>query len=89
MIKATGVSIVVCGDCGHDHPLGTCEGTIYAPQGDPVDICGCTHYHPVLIPFVNTKPSPKPITTSWEWTAFAWFLLLALIIYGMTDGMAK
>lgn len=53
--------IVVCQNCGHDHPQGYCQ----AQTGDV--LCLCDDYQPWLIPFEAARHT-RSQDEGWGWT---------------------
>lgn len=77
-MRANEVSIVVCRNCGHDHPLGLCTAEVLIANV----MCGCTQWQPVLKPFAITKPTlPKHEREHWLWKVVAWAALIALFVW--------
>ena len=85
-MKANEVSIVVCANCGHDHPLTQCQtevaepfhmGRINIPQ-----ICGCDQWQPILKPFAAVTSTPHANGDEhWGWKVVAWAALIALFVW--------
>lgn len=81
-IAKQGVSIVVCSHCHHDHRWT--DATLCSQETEQ-GICGCTDYHPVLVPFVHAQAKPKPKGESPLWIVVA-FTLLALLAWWAERG---
>lgn len=87
-------SIVVCSNCKHDHPLGTCMtevdeplecGKLKIPQ-----ICGCSTYQPILKPFALT-PQEKAQAARRENIVISLVyavLLIAFLVYAFRSDAA-
>lgn len=87
-MRANEVSIVVCANCGHDHPLATClyQSTLSRGLGGWAEegVCGCTKWQPILKPFAAIT-STRPKGEHWGWKVLAWAALIGLFAYALVS----
>lgn len=92
-MRANEVSIVVCANCGHSHPLSTCDSYTLTAHGvrtgillseESVEVCGCEQWHPILKPFSGLTPHQHE-HEHWGWKVLAWAALIGLFAYALVS----